>query len=116
MADKRFLITTEHRKLVRAARVVYVESAYSGGFAQRDLYPYGSSQVYTSMAYILGRGDTPEDLAYLKRLHKEMATVVQIGMQNLSFDAGWYVKKHGSSRWEKEPNGRVPHWGYSRET
>lgn len=65
--------------------------------------PYGNSNVFGDIAAIIGIKSLDEDgydfkeedVLYMKKIHAELATVVQIGICTSKFEAGEYINTAG---------------------
>lgn len=105
---ERFTVTDEHLKLARCLEVGYDEDTEFGAPEIDPKRPYGNSDVLTDMREILGREmpdkddgwNTGADEQYLLILHKEMATVLQIGLRTGSFKAGEYQARKYFGDWK----------------
>lgn len=103
--DERFTVTEDHLKLARAMNVRYEDWLEFGAPAVDPKRPYGNGDVYADMRRILGRpalaeDEVPTDEDELLRLHKEMATVLQIALCTGSFTAGEYNARPYLMDWE----------------
>lgn len=102
---ERFTVTDEHLKLARRMYIRYEDAIEFGGPAIDPKRPYGNGDVYRDMREILGYPDPDDDPdidgdeASMLRLHKEMATVLQIALRTGRFEAGEYVADRYSRNW-----------------
>jgi hypothetical protein len=105
---QKFTITEEHLKLARRMCVGW-DGGEFGAPAIDCKRPYGNSDAYGDIAEILGMTapDREEDEEWrdeeMKRMdaiHKEMATVLQIGLRTGKFDVGTYECEKYSADWK----------------
>ena len=106
-----FTVTKDHLKLLRKAYVSW-DSCEFGAPAIDCKRPYGNSDVFQDIAKILGINpieDIDEELYtntqedYMRRIHKETETVLQIILRTGLFEAGVYsAESPYHSDWEKE--------------
>lgn len=108
MDDRRFTITEQHLKLIRAMQIDFDASIEFGAPAVDPKRPYGNSSVYVDMRKILGMPAPDDDMdcqeeeeRALYKLHEETATALQIAVATGSFEAGEYRAPAYTSRWEK---------------
>ena len=99
MCDRqKFTVTEEHLKLARRMYVGWHVAEF-GAPAIDCKRPYGNADAYRDIAEILGitapdRDEDEEwseaDIKRMDAIHKEMATVLQIGLRTGAFAAGAY--------------------------
>ena len=72
--------------------------------------PYGNSDVYEDISYILGlpvpdydndEDFTDEQIEYMDKIHGEMETVLQIVLSSTRFEEGIYIAHLHGRDWEK---------------
>jgi hypothetical protein len=105
---KRFEVTADHLKLLRAANVGW-DSCEFGAPSIDCKRPYGNSDVYGDLAKILGiqAADaddvrfSDEDYDRMRRLHRETATVLQIGLWLGRFETGVYESENYGRDWRR---------------
>lgn len=97
-----FTLTDDHLKLLQRSYVDYDSYTETGGFEQDPKRPYGNSDVAGDVFEILyGRefdfedevdapdGDMPDELyENLMKVHKEVATALQIVLATGKFETG----------------------------
>jgi len=95
-----FKITKKHLKLLKRMYVSWWDCEF-GAPAIDCKRPYGNCHVYEDMSVILGLGqrdhedemhNTQEEINLMDRLHKEMQTVLQIGVVTGKFKKGTYQR------------------------
>lgn len=93
-----FTITEDHLKLLRRMYVSWQHNCF-GAPSIDCKRPYGNSYVYGDIAEILGipmpdmesdEDFTNEQVERMDAIHKEMETVLQIGLKLLKFEVGNY--------------------------
>jgi hypothetical protein len=101
-----FELTEDHLKLAKRMHVGWKNYSHSGsGSPEIDpKRPYGNSDVFNDVGEILGiksegkNGEFSENqIRQIKKIHKEMETVIQIGLVTLKFEPGFYIKKNSYS-------------------
>lgn len=111
---RRFRVTEDHLKLLRAAYVGWDHSEF-GAPAIDCKRPYGKSNVHDDIAETLGiepSGEddflpfTPEEIEMMDRLHKETKTVLQIALRVGEFKAGEYEAEIYTQDWHPVANER----------
>lgn len=105
---KEFTITEDHLKLLRRANVGWDSGEY-GAPAMDCKRPFGNSDVPMDIADILGWEYDPEfgpnqalrELCYA--IHRELGTVLQIGLITGQFLAGRYIQRipYTYTSWER---------------
>lgn len=109
MSDKqRFMVTSEHLKLLRRAVVSWDDCEF-GAPAVDCKRPYGNSSVYLDIAEILGiQPSTDEDEPFtdaeytrMLKLHKETKTALQIILATLRFGVGEYEADKYDTNWRQ---------------
>lgn len=108
MVTQRFTITEEHLKLLQRMYVSWEDCEF-GAPSIDCKRPYGNSDVYGDIAEILGiKSSDDEDEPFteaqhkaMNKIHKEMKTVLQIGVRLLKFEVGSYECESYLSNWRK---------------
>ena len=114
MKNKSFVVKEEHVKLLQRAHFRYENYFDFGAPTMDSKRPYGDSDVYRSIAEILGwvgESDSPytgdgveysdEQRKAMLKIHKEMTTVLEILAKNLSIELGEYEASGYGSNWKK---------------
>ena len=110
-----FEVTEDHLKLVQRMYWQWDDHAYDGAPAVGLKRPYGNSDVMYDIAQILGWTDdfteeqddefyeNDELIDKAMKIHRDMATVLQISTATLSWEPGVYVKarEYDSLNWVK---------------
>lgn len=93
-----FTITKNHLKLLKSMHIEWSDGPYGGSPCVNEKRPYGNSDVLGDVADIIGikhDGDgcfEEEIFDFLRTLHKETATALQICLCTGNFKTGVYVK------------------------
>lgn len=104
---KRFVLTEEHRKLLKAMCVSWNADEF-GAPSIDPKRPYGNSDVLEDMCEILGITDVVVDFSMLDRLHRETMTALEILLQVAMVIPGAYVAEDDyDRRWALEVDPRV---------
>ena len=110
---KEFTVTEEHLKLLKNLQFRYDDDIEFGAPAVDPKRPYGNSDVYCDIAEIIGlepegvedaygdRDFTRDQLDYMKNLHKEMTTVLQILGASGEATPGTYTSSNYGVDWNK---------------
>jgi hypothetical protein len=104
---KKFTINEDHIKLLRHM-ITDWDGCEFGAPSIDPKRPYGNSDVYTDIAEILGIvPDDPDDSfsaiqeAYMRCLHEQTQTALQIVLATGQFSAGEYQADEYRRNWEK---------------
>lgn len=112
-ADKiRFLVRQEHIKLLRNMYVSWNDSCGYGAPMIDPKRPYGNSYWFWDVAVILGmrvsdesEDDKPltqDEIKTIKKLHRELETVLQIFLVTGEMKPGKYIADEYDNNWELE--------------
>lgn len=107
---KYFTVTEDHLKLLKRLQFEYQDNIEFGAPAVDAKRPYGNSDVYGDLGEILGWEPADEDrwggkyysdiqCERLLKLHKSMATVLQIVISNNGVAVGEYEASRYGSVW-----------------
>lgn len=104
----KFEITEDHIKLLRAANVRWEDCEF-GAPAIDCKRPYGNSSVYQDIIEICGfdiredeYGDLiAEDRVYLRQLHAETETALQIFLCTGKMETGIYEQQGNKYEWKR---------------
>lgn len=94
--DRRFIVREQHLKLLDSMWVGWDDCEF-GAPAIDCKRPYGNSDVLGDMREILGAEGADDD--HLYALHREMQTVLQIGIATRAFREGEYVAPRYGVAW-----------------
>ena len=113
--NKTFVVNEDHIKLLRRLQFSYDDYAEFGAPVVDPKRPYGNGDVYGDIGEILGwekeelESEYYDEYAYsdaqrkaMKKIHKEMETVLQILVRNLSIEFGEYEASPYGSDWKKK--------------
>ena len=113
-----FVIKKEHLELLKNVTISWWGAEF-GAPCIDPKRPYGNGDVYQDMAQILNIPDkkryeeddvyyTPEEEKYMDTLHKDLKTVLEIGLCLLKFEIGTYQsydskdsRGYGVTKWKK---------------
>ena len=105
---EKFKINEQHLKLLQHAYTSWDDCEF--GAPEIDpKRPYGNSDVLNDMAQIL-YGQLPDEARdkvvestsdYLRQLHKELETVLEICLRTQSFEVGEYESEDYMKNWKK---------------
>lgn len=109
---KRFVLTADHIKLLRAANVQWEACEY-GAPAIDCKRPYGNSDVEADMMEMFGvdasydangdyKPDTLAEVERLRTLHRETETALQVILAHGRMEPGVYVASDYSRDWQPE--------------
>lgn len=109
---KYFTVTDDHLKLLERLQFTYEDYMEFGAPAVDPKRPYGNSGVYEDLGEILGWEPADEDrwgeTSYSDiqrerplKLHKSMATVLQIMVTNNGVEVGDYEASRYGSVWRR---------------
>lgn len=108
--DKRFTLTEQHVKLLRAATVRWEDIEW-GAPAIDGKRPYGNGDIHDDIASILGEAHVcpncdhhvlgERDRERLFALHRETETALQIVLSTGSFEPGEYVAPRYGRNWRR---------------
>lgn len=115
MRNKTFTVTEEHIKLLKNLCFSYDDYMEFGAPVVDPKRPYGNSDVYEDIGEILGwekkelESEYYDEYTYsdtqrkaMEKLHREMETVLQILVRNLSIEFGEYEASPYGSDWKKK--------------
>lgn len=98
-AGERFTVTEEHLKLLRAARVTWLNVG-DGAPAIDARRPYGGASVEADVARIIGKHEGNRGV--LRAIHLQTKTALQIALCTGRMEAGTYVRNENADRgWRK---------------
>lgn len=96
---ERFTVTEDHLKLLRSARLLWLDDGY-GAPAIDPSQPYGTSAIEADIARILGK--YVGNRGVLRAIHLQTKTVLQIALSTGAFEAGTYERLDDKGyRWRK---------------
>ena len=108
---KHFTLTQEHLALVTRMFVEYDDCCEFGAPIIDPKRPYGNSDVYDDISNILGlepsecdkyeKWFSDEQTKYMKELHKQTATALQIILRTQKFECGNYVADAYDENWRR---------------
>jgi hypothetical protein len=103
--SKAFYVTPDHLKLIQRACVRWEDCEF-GAPSIDCKRPYGNSSVYRDIAKILGIQSLGDDFSdsqrdYMRRIHEETETVLEILLGNLTVAVGLYELAAG--QWKAKP-------------
>ena len=113
MKHEKFAITDQHLKLLNRMWFSW-ETCEFGAPCVDPKRPYGNSEVFVDIAEIIGlpmpdrENDKEFTLAEIKlmdAIHREMETVLQIGVRVGYFKAGYYEFTDCNQDWKPCPGG-----------
>ena len=107
MTNETFTITEDHLKLLQRSFIGWDDCEF--GAPEIDCKrPYGNSSVYWDIASIIGLPSPDEDEGFphdqmlrMDTIHREMQTVLQIGVRLLKFEVGTYSTPKYRQDWKK---------------
>lgn len=105
-----FILKPEHVKLLRHAKIEWNDTDY-GGAAFNAARPYGSQQLFASMATVLEIPYERTQVFYdnLTQLHQETAVALQVILKTGKFKATTYRCDKFTQDWrEYNPTARKP--------
>lgn len=98
-AGERFTVTEEHLKLLRAARVTWLNVG-DGAPAIDARRPYGGASVDADIARIIGKHEGNRGV--LRAIHLQTKTALQIALCTGRLETGTYTRNDDAERrWRK---------------